>query len=285
MGQGVIEIAEKRTLLPGQGERYEADIRRQPLSATLDRQAQHGRSSVCLVRTGRAPPSNLTALIECDEGERCTSAQDNPGHFEICGTRADAGNGLHWSWMATARAQGVAQEAWVVPSIETLKRLRNAGTGPAFTEVFLSSPPLPALAAAKLVSVEVAVNGRTALIDGLPPDASAVRFDAATGLRLSFGLENLDFAGATRGHDEVDVRLRFLDASGKTLVRESRVRLDYISLRSQPESRPVSKDELGIRWTAKYYSGLRMIASRSSSRRPRTSTRFDRQGRLRPRGA
>ena len=167
MGQGVIEIAEKGTLLPGQGERYEADIRRQPLSATLDRQAQHGHSSVCLVRTGKAPPSNLTALIECDEGERCTSAQDNPGHFEDpCGTRADADNGLHWSWMATARAQGVAQEAWVVPSIETLKRLRNAGTGPAFTEVFLSSPPLPALAAAKLVSVEVAVNGRTALIDG-----------------------------------------------------------------------------------------------------------------------
>lgn len=257
VGKGVLEIAEAGTLLPGRDERYEADIRRLPLSATLDRQAQHGRSSVCLVRTGKAPASNLMARIECDEGERCTIAPDNPGHFEICGARVDAGNGPRWSWMATVHAQrgGVADEAWVVPSIETLKRLRNAGTGPAFTEVFLSSPPLPALASAKHVSVSVAVNGRTALIDGLPPDASAVTFDAATGVRLSFGLENLDFAGAIRGHEQVDVTLRFL--SGRTVVREIPLRLDYISLRDQRETNPVGKNELGIRWSAKYYSGLK----------------------------
>jgi hypothetical protein len=257
VGQGLLEIAEAGTLLPGRDERYEADIRRLPLSATLDRQVQHGRSSVCLVRTSKAPPSNLMARIECDEGERCTIASDNPGHFEICGARSNAGNHPGWSWFATVHAQGAADEAWVVPSIETLKRLRAAGTGPSFTEVFLSSPPLPALASAKLVSVAVAVNGRTALVDGLPPDASAVGFDAATGVRLSFGLENLDFAGAMQGHEQVDVKLRFLDASGKTLVREIPVRLDYISLRDQQESSPVGQNELGLRWRATYYSGLK----------------------------
>jgi TIR domain len=257
VSQGVLEIAERGTLLPRRGERYEADIHRQPLSATLERRASHGRSTVCLVRSERAPPSNLTALVECDEGERCMSAPDNPGHFEVCGSRANAGDTPSWTWTATAHAQGLANEAWVVPSIETLRRQRDAGTGPAFTEVTLSSSPLPALAAAKMVSVEVTVNGRTALIDGLPPDASAVRFDAVTGLRLSFGLENLDFAGANKGHEAIDVKLRFLDASGKTLVRETQARLDYISLRNQPESRPAGKDELGIRWTARYYSGLK----------------------------
>jgi hypothetical protein len=119
--------------------------------------------------------------------------------------------------------------------------------------VLLTSPPLPALAQAKEVSVQITVNGRTAYIDGLPADASAVGFDAKVGLRLSFGLENLDFSGARRGHDEVDLVLRFLD--GKSLVRETRATLSYIALRDQPERRQIGDRELGIQWSARYFPG------------------------------
>ncbi len=247
-----VEVLVEDTLLPGRGERYEADVRRQPLSSALSTAGNLGRTSVCLTRTAKAPASGLRALVDCVEGERCTGAQDNPGHFEVCGKRVAAA-APSWPWISSAHAAAGSTASWVVPSIETLQRQRQAGQGPAYTEVLLQTGPLPQLAAAREVSVQVAVNGRSALIDGLPPDASAVPFDAATGLRLRFALENLDFAGADQGHDDVALELRFL--SGKTLVSTSQARLKYIALRSQPQPAAVQDNALGLRWTALYHPG------------------------------
>lgn len=250
--QGVVELVAEDTLLPLRGERYEADVRRQPLSAALTAPLS-GRTTVCLKRTAQTPLSGLRATVECTEGERCGTASDNPGHFEACEKRVIKSRGPAWSWIGSAFAESAAEVAWVIPSIETLRRRSEGHTGPAFTEIRLTSPPLPDLNSAKEVSVKLVVNGRNALIDGLPPDASAVPFDPSVGLRLAFGLENLDFAGAKQGHDEVDLVLRFLD--GKNLVREAQATLKYIALRDQPEAVAVGDGALGIRWTAKYNAG------------------------------
>ncbi|MCW5634621.1 MAG: toll/interleukin-1 receptor domain-containing protein [Rubrivivax sp.] len=251
LAPGLFEVEEGNTPLPGRGERYRADVRRQPLSARLDHSPHHGRTSVCLERSPGAPTHDLRARLSCDEGENCARADDDPGHFHDCGQAVQGRAAPAWTWWPTAFAQAPNAPAWVVPSIETLRA--RAGTGPDFTAISLTTPPLPQLAEARAVSVQLAVNGHEVLIDGFPPDASAVDFDPKVGVRLDFGLENLNFTGAQQGMDHIDVVLRFL--AGQRLVREARATLAYISLRDHEPPTTVGDPALGLRWSARAVRG------------------------------
>jgi TIR domain len=265
-----------RTLLPRTGERYEADLTRQVQSGQRTRPQ---RTTLCLRRSANAPSAGLRAVVACDEGERCTAAADNPGHFLVtCGDGPPAlrdiapvapakpspdADRLKLSQSASIQVRDTLgasdAEIWAIPSLTHLHARQAIGRGLAYTEVTLSTPPLAALPAlvdlqsASRVSVEIRLNGRKAWIDGLPPDSSAEPFDAKLGLLWKFGLENLDFAGANQGREKVELTLRFWE--GKKLLRETQATLNYVALRSKEEPSTVGDPALGLRWSARFVPG------------------------------
>jgi hypothetical protein len=279
---GIPEFSFKH-YMPGEGERFEADLFREVQTSAL---AKPERTTMCFTRAPNVAASALAAKIECEEGARCTIARDDAGQVRACGDRPASLRTWPFGWSAlrSAHAQETSsQEGWIVPSLETLRRRHAGPDAPAYTEVTLTSGPLPALQQAKYVSVGIKVNGRTVWVDGLPADASAVPFDASAGLNLQLGLENLEFSGAQLGFERVELTLRFLD--GKTLVREATVPLHYVALRDKTESEPVGDSDLGVRWKAKYVPGpaadryqIFLMSTPSAEEVERIKRRFDSAG-------
>jgi hypothetical protein len=267
-------------LMPGAGERFEADLVREVEISAL---ALPARTTACFTRAPNVTVPRLAAKLECEEGGRCTIAKDDAGQVRACGDRPTSLRSWPFDLSPAGRAyaeDAKPPETWIVPSLETLRRRHVGPDAPAYTEITLSSGPLPALAQAKQVSVDIKVNGRAALIDGLPADASAVAFDASAGLNLQIGLENLEFSGAQRGFEQVDLTLRFLD--GKMLVREVKLPLHYVALRDKPDAAPVGDPDLGVRWSAKYVPGpsadryqILLLSSTSAEEIERAKQRFD----------
>jgi hypothetical protein len=171
-----------RTLLPRTGERYEADLTRQVQSGQRTRPQ---RTTLCLRRSADAPTVGLRAVVTCEEGERCTAAADNPGHFLVTcsdsppppsvATRpapipaaAPAPEALPAQAVAPAKPAADAErmklaqaelaklrpvsdsseaDIWAIPSLMQLQRRHATGRGTAYTEVTLSSAPLGASSA------------------------------------------------------------------------------------------------------------------------------------------
>ena len=125
--------------------------------------------------------------------------------------------------------------------------------GHAYSEVHLRSGPLPALKGATHYTYALSMNGQPLEIDGLPPEAYPRRFDAAQGLDLSFGLENLNASGRQGGFEDLSIELRFL--AGDQLLRQSRLRLRYVALRPIDGPRTVSDGDLSVQWSAVYHPG------------------------------
>jgi hypothetical protein len=269
-------------LMPGEGERFEADLVREVQTSALGTPV---RTTVCFTRAPNVNAPRLAAKLECEEGARCKVAKDDPGQVRACGERPTSRS---WPFDLSPVAHAHAQEAtpqqgWIVPSLETLRRRHAGPDAPAYTEITLASGPLPALAQAKHVSVGIEVNGRTAWVDGLPVDANAVPFDAAKGVDVQLGLENLEFSGAQRGFERVELTLRFLD--GRNVIREAKLPLRYVALRDKPDPAPVGEPDLGVRWSAKYIPGptadryqIFLLSSPSAEEIERVKQRFDAAG-------
>src|SRR5262245_48679651 len=247
-----------RIIMPGASESYEAELTRQPQTSNLaagSAAAPPPTMHVCFTAVKGARASQALVRMACEEGGRCTTASDDLGLVSVarCKISEPRSAWLRWPFVAAAQAApDPARDGWVVPSLDTLLQRQKNPNASAFSEVSLRSGPQPTLARAQRVSYQLRVNGRSVWVDGLPPNASAIPFRAETGLRLQFGLENLDFSGALAGHEKVEVTLRFLDdRSGQ--VAEWVLPLDFIALRTQDEPQPVGDSALGVSWTARYF--------------------------------
>ena len=171
-----------------------------------------------------------TAFMHCVEGGSCDVDPTAPGLADPCA------GATGWQWpqlIGSAHADTPAAGAthWEAPSLATLETL-PAAIRPGYTELTVTSAPLPALSEATALSFAVTVNGMPIHIDGLPPHSQHLPFNGADGVRLTFALENLGFTGAEDGYERIGLELTYW--SGKTALRTAHLERRYVSYRHAP---------------------------------------------------
>lgn len=199
---------------------------------------------VCVERTEARPAQLRELFLSCQESKSCgLKAGRDQGWVRPCAVTPQAS-----SWLAVAHAQTPAKPGWVVPTLETLKA-SGGRQGLGYTIFQLETGPLPTLQAADGFIYRIRGNGQPIYVGGWKPELLRTPFDAARGLTLAFGLENLDFSGARAGTEEIEVTIEFL-AQDRAL-RALRLPLDYVALRDAGPAE-VKADDVKVRWRATY---------------------------------
>jgi hypothetical protein len=242
---------ERQIRLPCPGDRFEASFVRIVEDAERRDRVIVKPTEMCFVRS-RIRPDAEEAVLACQEGDKCQPVAISPSVAEPCGRGA-----RFPALIGRAHAAERAREAhWVAPSLDTFARM-PAERRPGFAEFRITSDPLPAFKAATGMSHAIRVNGTPVLIDGWPAHAVRQPFAAGEGLDFAFALQNLDFSGADRGHETIEVELGLWN--GEERLDTLRLSRRYIALR--PKAPHVETLELtggaSARWSAVYRPPLR----------------------------
>lgn len=228
--------------MPDDGQRYGGLLHRVMQTAS---QASPP-TEVCFVARRRQAAEATTLRLDCTEGGRCRVA-DGAAPAASC----DSTTARAWPGLAPAFAAGAPGPAvWAVPSLATLQSPANPGR--AYSELRVTSAPLPALRAANRLVWGVTINGQPVHVDGLPPEAYPQPFDAARGLDLRFALENLDAAGHRKGYEDLKLDLQFL--AGTRPVQRQMLALPFVALRTLAPAE-AHLGEVPVRWSADYHPG------------------------------
>ena len=216
---------------------------------------------LCLKVTSAPPPADGRLSLACREGKSCI-APSTGGIVVTCGTAGSAAwrrlPDLIPSAMAQAPASSPGVDAarpapgdWLIPQIDSLRKLRDTAQAIAFSEVLLTVElPAPTLGADE-ISYELEVNGRRLWINGLAAWTYALPLNAGAPVHLAFGLENLDSSGADRGHERLKVRI--VQLSKKRSVADDSVTLPFVALRDLDEATATTAAGVPVRWSARYH--------------------------------
>ena len=253
LGKPIVEQEfeyESPVFMPSKGERYLGLLHRIVQEATL---GGPRRVEVCFERKVETLNREPIVRLKCEEGGSCQVAPDDFGWAQTCplDTRGSVLTGVAYAQTHNSSAES----GWIVPSLQTLRKLHGGKETKGFTEFKLTSGPLPSLKEADRLIYGIRVNGVPIYIDGLPPEVDPVPFNSEAGISLEFGIENLDFAGKNAGQEYIDVSLQFM--KGTRLIRQAGVRLRYVALRSKPETQLTVDQGLTLRWQGTYYPGKR----------------------------
>lgn len=247
--RGVLDYASPIPSMPAQGEEYEGLMHR----LTLSGQANAEPTRICftadLQPAAAGAKKDALVKLSCTEGQTCRIGEGDPGWARPCA--AASAPHAAWTLLPAAHAEPAPISHWAVPSLATLQQPSNAGH--AYSEVRLQSGPLPSLAAADRYTYALSMNGQPLYIDGLPPDAYPRRFEAAQGLDLRVGLENLNASGRQGGYEDLRIELSFF--AGDRLVRQLPLQLRYVALRQIDGPREVGEGDLRVQWSAVYHPG------------------------------
>jgi TIR domain len=250
-----------RTPLPD--EPFYAVFSRSPVSAQRVSGAP-AYTVICLRRTD-APPETTArnqAVLRCKEGDQACKVDQiiDPGWLKAAADcrrntepRSPAGlpsTTRFASLFVTEAMAAPAGPVWTVPSLETLAeqksqdRLRDGFT--TFT--------IEAAADAKIegdaISLDLRVNDTPILIEGLPADLRRRSLKPDQPLKVTFGLQNLDFDGRYAGCDRIEARLLFYksgEAAGAPIV----LPLYYAALRDAAPTE-IATDRGKFTWSAAY---------------------------------
>ncbi len=242
---------ESPIIMPPKGNEWRGLLHRNVMSGV---RTEPRYAEACFVRGAGSSSALRKVRLNCTEGGSCSVPSDDFGWAKPCpsaATQLRFGSLLPLAFAAAP--PGRPGTGWVVPSLATLKKQEAARQNPAFTEFILKSGPIAALSKANRLTYAIRVNGTSVYIDGLPPETNVVPFQAATGVQLSFGLENLDFSGRNAGWEDIEVTLQF--AADQQVLRTATVGLRYIALRPMPEGAANGAADLGLRWRADYHIG------------------------------
>lgn len=207
---------------------------------------------------GAAPPrtSGLpspTAPLQALAWRLLPAAMAAPGGPSSAAGRATGPNAAPAATATASPDAASTPQPWAVPSLQTLRNSRYGER--AFSEVRLQTGPWPAAQGADRVLWAVRINGNPLWVDGLPADAWPQPFDAAKGLDLAFGLENLDASGIDQGHERLEITLRFM--AGTREVLQDRVNLRYVALRPITPRTVRTATGQALQWQAEYHVGRR----------------------------
>jgi hypothetical protein len=234
--------------LPKVGERYIARMRRtvyepeaNPVNLTP--------AELCFDRHDGVEEQALQVSVICMESSGCVvDPIADQEWFSICDQEQ--------SWLQWLIGSAYAQEitgvtGWAVPSLAILKQ-RNKTEGMSYTAFTIQSDPLTAYPDANALEYEIRVNGVPVFIDGWQRVDTRVPLEAQQGVAFEFGLENLNFAGADQGREQIEVSF-YIYHNDELLDKLSLAR-SYVALR---EVEPITRSENGVNfdWTGEYVIG------------------------------
>lgn len=150
-----------------------------------------------------------------------------------------------------AHAQTVQHEkkmpGWAVPNLQTLRDRKTSG----YSLIRIHSRQLnPLLKEATLYHFSVRVNGVPIYFDGLRPELIKYPFSYAKGLSIEFGMENLGFSGADKGHEKIEVTIQFFRNSN--FISAESVSFDYVALRSSATQTLETGNRSVFEWEASF---------------------------------
>ena len=203
-------------------------------------------TTFCIQRGGPRTAAIYYDHYQCKEGKDCRPSPQTTKLFSPCPVQAEAEPRL-WkaSFQAPPPAAGApARPQWSVPSLETLTEQTASGTG--YTIFTVETDAFKSDAALVGVEVGLRVNGTPVNEDGLPPRFRPVAARPGETFNHSFGLETLNFEGASNGCERVEVSLTPLRADGRAGAPRT-TQLAYVAFR---DVLPARKDDLT--WSAVY---------------------------------
>ena len=112
--------------------------------------------------------------------------------------------------------------------------------------------PLAGLDQVDSITYQVFANDTPIYFDGWPKEDTITAVKPEKGIKLEFGLENLNFSGANEGQEIIRIEFDFY--SKKKLIKTLTIERSYVALR---EVKPVSftKDGIDFSWMGDYFIG------------------------------
>jgi len=136
-----------------------------------------------------------------------------------------------------------------VPSLPTLSKLRETKKI-GYTEFEIRSGPAASFAEANYFTYDIAVNGTPVSIDGWRSEDLQMPIEPSKGIELRFGLENLNFSGADRGCETIEVQISLFQHDKK--IKTYGLFRKYAALRDAADVTIKAEDGLTFQWNGKY---------------------------------
>ncbi len=203
-------------------------------------------TELCFKQNPSLPSNNapLEVSMECSEGKLCFISSYDPGWAKQC--EKETGWIDRFELTLTVSADERIQPGWKVPSVETLRNMRDRERM-GYTEFSIRSSQLGELKA-DAVQYLIKANGSPLYVDGWAP-ANMLK-DFSNPFTFSFGLENLDFSGTDNGCENIEVDLSFLQ--GGRAIKQFAISRKYSALRDADEEEVKSQDGTTFTWGGKY---------------------------------
>lgn len=220
-------------------------------------------TDLCMTRPNTWPTEKSTYhdLFECVEGKSCRPSTRATGWLQGCPAAA-AGKVFYLpqgTLQPVAYEPGLTRVAdvepalfWRTPSLQSLAERNSEGVG--YT-VFTIETDRFKTQNITSVEVDVRVNGVSVREDGLPAALRAVGNDPAVPFFHTFALQTLDFEGADKGCDRIELRLKPIMENGRSGA-EQIATLRYVALRDVANRSQPFGDSM-LRWSASYITPRR----------------------------
>lgn len=208
--------------------------------------------TLCFDRTSyrlpeKSPPS---VLLECNQ-EKEFSILSGGELVEICNKDApvDATLNSNFITMAYASQEDIKESVspgWIVPSLESLNSYKKDG----FTQFSIELKKEQGVEKADRAVFSVFINGTPIYIDGFEPKYLAKKITTIEAINYKFGLQNLGFAGADKGYENIEVVVQFMQ--GDNLIKQIKYPFKYVAIRSFDRRFATTLEGHPFYWEASY---------------------------------
>jgi len=186
--------------------------------------------------------------LKCLAKGNCPRATNDPSPVVACEEQVAGNTGLVSAVFAAEPGQPSPQPGWVVPSLDSLKKV-PALARPGYTQFDVKFTPEDKAREADRYYYAVKVNEQPVYIDGFLPDR--IIFPLQPGPNwISFALENLNFTGQDNGYENLHLTITFL--KGSEVVYRQELDRKYIALRDAAPIPPFQTEAGTFEWTGKY---------------------------------
>ena len=205
----------ERMEMPGPKGKFVAFVTRLQADSRLTN-APPAATAICLSRADPLPdvPMKNHAVLTCEEGKPCIEFGPTDAGWlrpANCGAKAGPAGALrpprYASLFAAPAAAAPASAVWTVPSLNSLKMLREQHALKDGYTVFTISAAADTKIDADAYGLDLRVNDKSVLIEGLPADLRRRRVLTDQPLQIKFALQNLDFNGRYAGCDRIEANL------------------------------------------------------------------------------
>jgi len=158
-------------------------------------------------------------------------------------------SGLVPAVLAAEPEEQQREPGWDVPSLEVLEGMKeNERFG--YTRFYVSFAPEGSAAGADHYYFVLRVNNQPIYINGLSPGLARYSLQRGVTNWISFGLENLNFAGQYAGKEKLHLTVVFMQ--GDKEIHRQEAEREHVALRDAAEIPPIETGTGTFTWTGKY---------------------------------